>query len=119
SGIGKALLAWSAPRALGPLAGFTPATITDAGALSADLALTRARGYALDDEERTPGMRCVAAAVFNAHGEPVAGVSVSGPAFRMPDSGLSAIGAQVAAAAAEVTEALGGQPPKADNKNQD
>ncbi|MCB1411334.1 MAG: IclR family transcriptional regulator, partial [Rhodobacteraceae bacterium] len=114
SGIGKALLAWSPARRLGPLAGFTAATITDPEALQADLALTRARGFALDDEERTPGMRCVAAAVFNSHGEPVAGVSVSGPAFRMPDSLLEAVGARVAAAAAEVTESLGGQAPKSD-----
>ena len=108
------MLAWSPARRLGPLAGFTAATITDPEALQADLALTRARGFALDDEERTPGMRCVAAAVFNSHGEPVAGVSVSGPAFRMPDSLLEAVGARVAAAAAEVTESLGGQAPKSD-----
>jgi IclR family acetate operon transcriptional repressor len=121
SGIGKALLAWlpagrvQALGRAGDLAGFTPATITTLAQLQADLAQTRARGYALDDEERTPGMRCVAAPVFNTHGEPVAGISVSGPVFRMPPEALPGIGAMVARHATEVTEAIGGQHPKPDN----
>jgi len=117
SGIGKALLAWLPEARLmtlaqdDGLAGFTPATITTLAGLQADLAATRHRGFALDDEERTPGMRCVAAPVFNAHSEPIAGVSVSGPVFRMASDTLPEIGQQVARAAAEVTEAIGGRPP--------
>ena len=55
--------------------------------------------------------RCVAAAIFNAHGEPVAGLSVSGPAFRMGLSDATRIGALVRAAADQVTEATGGALP--------
>lgn len=119
SGIGKALLAWlpeARRRSLvpaGPLDGFTPATITDSAALDADLARIRARGFAIDDEERTQGMRCVAAPVFNALAEPVAGISVSGPVFRLHSGDVARIGAIVAAAAAEVTVAIGGQAPAA------
>lgn len=118
SGIGKALLAWAAPErvtqivARQRLDGFTPRSITDAGALAADLAATRARGFALDDEERTPGMRCVAAPVFDALGVAVAGLSVSGPAFRLQPDALPALGAAVRAAADAVTHAIGGQPPR-------
>lgn len=125
SGIGKALLAWMPAdrvQALGrggALVGFTAATITTLERLQADLEQTRRRGYALDDEERTPGMRCVAAPVFNAHGEPVAGLSVSGPVFRMSSDAVSGIGAMVARHAAEVTEAIGGQPPKGGQGNSD
>ena len=53
-------------------------------------------------------MRCVAAPVFNGYGEPVAGLSVSGPAFRIGLSDAARIGALVRAAADEVTEAIGG-----------
>jgi len=114
SGIGKALLAWYSPRrvqqivAAQGLAGFTPATLTDPAALAADMARTRSRGFAVDDEERAPGMRCVAAPIFNAHGEPVAGLSVSGPAFRMALDDAPRLGALVRAAADSVTLATGG-----------
>lgn len=116
SGIGKALLAWyPESRIIGVLGAglprFTVRSIGDAAGLRADLAATRARGYALDDEERTEGMRCVAAPVFNAHGEPVAGLSVSGPAFRLTPARAEEIGALVRAAADEVTAATGGRQP--------
>lgn len=76
-----------------------------------DLARTRERGYAVDDQEKAPGMRCVAAPVFNGFGEAVAGLSVSGPAFRISLEDAARIGAQVRAAADEVTESIGGQRP--------
>lgn len=79
--------------------------------MQADLALIRDRGFALDDEERTAGMRCIAAPVFNALGEPVAGISVSGPVFRIPPDAIAALGALVAQSAGAVTDAIGGQPP--------
>ncbi len=116
SGIGKALLAWyPEPRVRAiagrGLPGFTPQSITGVAPLLADLAETRARGFAIDDQERAEGMRCVAAAVFNAYGEPVAGLSVSGPAFRMSLTDAARIGAEVAQAAREVTMATGGRMP--------
>ena len=116
SGIGKALLAWyPEPRVRAiagrGLPGFTSQSITGVAPLLADLAETRARGFAIDDQERAEGMRCVAAAVFNAYGEPVAGLSVSGPAFRMSLTDAARIGAEVAQAAREVTMATGGRMP--------
>jgi IclR family acetate operon transcriptional repressor len=56
-------------------------------------------------------MRCVAAPIFNAFAEPVAGLSVSGPAFRLPLSATDRIGALVRRAADQVTEATGGVRP--------
>ena len=115
SGIGKALLAWLPPdRVRGiiarqGLARFTSLSITSEALLLRDLARTRERGFSIDDQERAEGMRCIAAPVFNAWGEPVAGVSVSGPAFRMSLSNAARIGAAVRAAADQVTEATGGQ----------
>ena len=77
-------------------------------ALAADLAAARERGYAIDDEERFPGMRCVAAAIFNEFGEPIAGISVSGPTVRVTHERAAAFGPLVAQAAAAITEAIGG-----------
>ncbi|MFN3575568.1 MAG: HTH-type transcriptional regulator BhcR [Tabrizicola sp.] len=117
SGIGKALLAWypeEKTRAIIARKGlekFTSLTLTSESALMRDLSRTRDRGFSIDDQERAEGMRCVAAPIFNAHGEPVAGLSVSGPAFRMGLSDATRIGALVRAAADQVTEATGGTLP--------
>ena len=116
SGIGKALLAWySDEKVAGILARkgterFTSLSLSDAS-LRRDLMRTRERGFAIDDQERNEGMRCVAAPIFNAQGEPVAGLSVSGPAFRMGLSDASRFGVLVRAAADKVTAAVGGKSP--------
>ncbi len=114
SGIGKALLAQMPPDrfrrflATSQRERFTPHTLTEAQALRDDLAEARRRGYALDREEKTLGMRCIAAAVFDVHGEAVAGISVSGPSARMgPDDDPRLPGA-VRRAARDLTRALGG-----------
>lgn len=117
SGIGKALLAWFPPDKVAGivarrgLPAFTPQSLSTPAALLADLAAIRARGFSIDDQERAPGMRCIAAPIFNVHGEPVAGVSVSGPAFRMPLEDAARLGALVQGVAARVTEAIGGRAP--------
>lgn len=114
SGIGKVLLAFNTPdRAEAILSGrglqkFTDRTITDAPSLLRQLEQIRAVGYGVDDEEATIGMRCVAAPVMNAYGEPVAGLSVSGPSFRLTSARIGEVGAMVRAAAARATRALGG-----------
>ena len=114
SGIGKALLASLDAARLDrmlprmQLKGFTPSTITDPAALRRELELTRERGYAIDNEEHTPGMRCIAAPIRNHHGEAVAGISISGPVIRVEGARISAIGAEVARVAAELSRSLGG-----------
>lgn len=121
SGIGKALLAQMEParraRALGTAAPggalerFTPRTLTDPGALAQDLARTRARGYAIDDEEKTEGMRCVAAPVFDMSGEAVAGISVSGPTSRVGREDFARLATPVIEAARALSAAIGGRAP--------
>jgi IclR family acetate operon transcriptional repressor len=60
----------------------TENTITDRDELEAGLAEIRERGYAIDDEERVGGVRCIAAPITTADGV-VGAVSVSGPKRRM------------------------------------
>ena len=93
------------------LAAFTARTITDPARLGAELAAIRARGWAVDDEERTEGMRCIAAPIFNEFREAIAGVSISGPMVRMARAGGDALGARVRAAADRITRAIGGTVP--------
>ncbi|PWR02445.1 IclR family transcriptional regulator [Meridianimarinicoccus roseus] len=116
SGIGKALLAQMPPGRLArvldahPPERFTAQTLTDRAALEADLVATRARGFSIDAEERNEGMCCVAAPVFDLHGDPVAGLSVSGPTTRVRAADMDRLGGEVRRAAATLSGALGGAP---------
>lgn len=113
SGIGKALLAHDGGRRDAPaLPRFTDRTLTDREALEADLAATRARGWAMDDEEHTLGMRCLAAPIFDENGMAVAGVSLSGPTVRVTREDAPRLGRLAMDAAAEIMRAIGGRRPE-------
>lgn len=117
SGVGKALLAHLPEDDVTDIVGahglerFTRFTHTQEATLKAELSLIRSRGYAIDNEEKNLGMRCVAAPIFDMYGEAVAGVSVSGPSARLPDEALIGIGDKVKDAAQQITEGIGGRPP--------
>jgi len=86
--VGKVLLAWQddeqVHRVLTRLGlpARTPNTITTMGAFREELAVVRERGWAVDDEEEEPGVRCLAAPVGPGSRALVA-VSVSAPASRL------------------------------------
>lgn len=61
----------------------TGKTITDSAQLFEELEEIQERGYAIDDEERVLGMRCVAAPITNNNGRAVGAISVSGPKSRV------------------------------------
>ena len=63
----------------------TPNTVTNPSELRALIKTARSNGYALDYEESTPGLCCVAAPVYDAQGQIVAGMSVSVPNIRFTD----------------------------------
>ena len=70
----------------------TPRTLTTLARLREDIECTRKRGYSIDDQEHSIGLRCVAAVVLDEHQEPVGAVSVSGPAVRIPDERIAILG---------------------------
>ncbi len=117
SGIGKAALAFMAdePRRAVlnrlTLDRFTPKTMCSIADLEADLVETRARGYALDDEERHLGMRCIAAPVFDEFGTPIGGLSVSGPTVRVDSAFVGRVAGAVVGAAQDLTRMVGGTSP--------
>lgn len=93
--VGKALLAFADVPRPAALPAFTPRTLTDPAALEAHLADTRARGYALDDEEYDAGIRCIAAPITNRFGIVTAVIGISGPALRLTDAHVPALAAAV------------------------
>lgn len=115
SGGGKAILAAMNPEArrawLGgdQLQRFTEHTHVSRRALQADLAQIAERGYSIDDEEHTPGMRCVAAAVLDEWREPVGAISISAPTVRMPPERIIDLGARVREAARRLTTQYSGR----------
>lgn len=118
SGIGKALLAQMDDERIErllqsfTLERFTDQTITEPEALRASLSEIRNSGYSVDDEEKSPGMRCIAAPVFDMNGEAVAGISVSGPTNRVSSDEIERMSRPVIEAADQLTHAIGGAVPK-------
>jgi IclR family transcriptional regulator, acetate operon repressor len=114
SGIGKALLAEMDEDRLerrfrgAGLEAFTQHTITDFDTLKADLEAIKIRGFAIDDEEKNPGMRCIAAPVFDMNNEAVAGISVSGPTSRIGSAQITELSRPVMEATRQLTQAIGG-----------
>lgn len=113
SGVGKALLAALGEAERAPLYAridfirYTDHTLTEPAALERALRPVASQGYAIDDEEFALGLRCVAAAIRDEHGEPVAAISCSGPTARVTVDRVAPLGRLVAAAAADIAAALG------------
>lgn len=80
--VGKVFLAHGGVLRDGPLTAFTSRTITDRGALEAELARVRERGWAQALGEREEGLNAIAAPVLDRAGPLVAILGVQGPAAR-------------------------------------
>lgn len=111
--LGKVLLAALEPAELSRrlrgrrLEALTRHTIRDRRTLGKALARVREQGVALDDEECSLGLRCVAAPILDHRGSVVAALSISGPTHRLPDPVLPRRGEEVRAAAREISRRLG------------
>lgn len=114
SAAGKAILAAASPGFRGACMvqiryePFTVRTHRSERELVDDLAETVERGYGLDTEEHTLGMRAVAAPIFNEWREPIGAVSVSGPSVRMSDDRVQRLGRRIVAAAEQMTRLYSG-----------
>lgn len=81
--LGKVLLAFGEPDLPADLDSFTANTITDPERLRRHLEEVRRQGYAVDDEEFDPGVRCIAVPVFDFRGRMTGSIGISGPATRI------------------------------------
>ena len=97
TGLGKAILAFLPENELDDylasteLVAISSKTITSRSKLRAEILKIRKRGYAVDDEELSLGLRCVAAPVFDHTGTASYALSVSGPTQRMKRERIKAI----------------------------
>jgi IclR family transcriptional regulator, pca regulon regulatory protein len=82
-------------------------TLTDLDELLARLEQVRAHGFALSDGENAYGLRTVAAPIFDTDGKPLAGLSLTIQADRMPmDAFVAAAVPVVRRLTAELTESV-------------
>lgn len=115
---GKVLLAHAGRKLIdrvlgGPLEQNTAATISSKEELRQELALVVDRGYALDLEEYSRGMMCLAAPVFDADGQVAGALGITALTIHYTQAELvSVFGPKVLRAANEASENLG-SPPKA------
>jgi DNA-binding IclR family transcriptional regulator len=110
--VGKALLAFQPENVVDHvcrlgLTKFTPQTITHSEKLRKELAQVRAQGYAVDNAEHQPDVRCVAAPIRNHSGNVIASLSVSGPATRIPKDRIPGLAARVREVAGKLSARLG------------
>jgi DNA-binding IclR family transcriptional regulator len=110
--VGKAILAWQDEEAFhaAVAAGMPPVTahtVTDPERLRAELDRVRRRGYAIDDRENEPEVRCVAAPVFDHTDAAVGALSVSGLTTRMVPARVHEVGVLVVRTGLDISRALG------------
>lgn len=119
SAMGKCLLAHSENldpdlSALGDLQRITDRTITDPSELRAELERIRERGWALNDEERNPGVRAIATPILPVSGSGVLGaIAVQGPSIRITDERLPELAGLLQQTARRVAPLLGVFPDRA------
>lgn len=113
TGLGKVMLADLSPDLLDTLLDkhelkrLTHRTIVDPGQLRARLDGVREDGFALDDEERGIGIRCIAAPIRDHRGRVVAAISVAGPIFHMTEDIVPEFRRQLLTTASTLSQALG------------
>lgn len=90
---------------------FTRTTVSSLPALRQELSLVRSRGFAIDQEERVCGLRCVAAPIYDETTAVVGAVSLSGTSRRMKDARVDDLGEMVKRTAAAITAEFGGRVP--------
>ena len=97
TGLGKAILAHLPAEELESYLAYVeltphgPNTILSKEDLHRELAETKQRGYALDDEELSPGLRCVAGPIFDHSGRARYALSVSGPTARLAPKNIDRV----------------------------
>ena len=110
--VGKALLAFQPDPVVEHvcqqgLVRYTPRTITDSARLRKELEKVRSSGYAVDDGEHQPGLRCVAAPIRNYSGNAIASLSISGPAIRISKEAIPTLAQRVREVAGKLSTRLG------------
>ena len=114
SAVGKACLAFMSRPDAERLVGYqgvvqmTAKSHVTEKSLWDDIARVQGQYYAFDDEEHSPGLRCVASPIFDNNAQVIGALSISGPSVRVSQASMVQIGKSVARVARELSTALGG-----------
>lgn len=85
----------------------TDHTITSAKLFHDELIEVKKVGYGLDNAEAIEGVYCAAAPIFNDQARPIAAITITGPANRVPQEKLPKIGLIVKSYADKISAKLG------------
>ena len=112
SALGKCLIAYFSDGDLHrilkteSLRKLTPSSISSFQALTKELAHVRQLGYAFDDREDSVGTRCVGAPIFSDAGKPIAAISLSAPAVRLPGHLMKLVSKRMRETSEEISDRL-------------
>jgi DNA-binding IclR family transcriptional regulator len=85
----------------------TPNTDTTMKAVMESIGQTRKNGYAMDEEEYVPGVRCIASPVKNAFGKTIAAVGITASTSTFTKGKIPSMAAKTQKAATEISERMG------------
>jgi DNA-binding IclR family transcriptional regulator len=106
---GKILLAFSSKEIVQKvldhgMQSFTQQTIRSQEDYLKNLDMTRDQGFAISVQEYEEGINAVAAPILDANGHPIAAVTVAGPAYRLTQEQMAAIGPTIVTATQEIAK---------------
>lgn len=113
SSVGKCILAYRPEHSLRQMLNhydyvkYTEKTIQDQDSLMRELAKIKRQGYALDDEEVSVGIRCVAVPIFSFGNQVRYSIGISLLASLMPDHKVKGYADKLSRAAAKISRELG------------
>lgn len=113
SSVGKSILAYLSEDKIDRILSsiefipYTKKTKMKKDELIAELAEIRQQGYALDDEELSEGVRCIAAPIFNFKGQVKNSIGISGPSLRLDLNNLTPYIENIKIAAKNISYGIG------------
>ncbi|BDH44304.1 DNA-binding transcriptional regulator KdgR [Salmonella enterica subsp. enterica serovar Choleraesuis] len=113
TGLGKVIMAWLPETEIRQLLDgvtftrFTDKTLPNFDALLSELEQVREQGYAEDNEENEPGLRCFAVPIYNRMGRILTGLSLSLPTVRFEEEKRDWLVGLLHEAAANISAELG------------
>jgi DNA-binding IclR family transcriptional regulator len=71
-----------------------------------DLSITKRDGFSVSVQEYEEGINAVAAPIFDTRGRPIASIAIAGPAYRLSEEKMGAIGPDVVSICKKISEEM-------------
>lgn len=114
TGVGKSILAVLSDEDIieiwhkSEIIPYTENTITSLADMQREIRQIRKQGYAVDNGEHEPSIRCVAAAIRDYSGKAIAAISVAAAKERMSDSRIAEVAPLITSTAKNISKVFGG-----------